>query len=163
MSGLKPSTVVDEPPDAPPAVSETTGLLMPGGAAIASTIEASLLPSSREDLDVPFSALLGNPSQCAVDSTRGGADDCPPVEKEEKMPEVGVTSTSSPRFTRFLPNFAETFSKLESSRATVQGECLWFLFYISLFSTDFVIFWLNIGFVGYLSLRDVLILLVDVK
>ena len=112
---------------------------------------------------MPLSALLGNPSQCAVDSTRGGEDVCPPMEKEEKMPEVGVTSTSSPRFTRFLPIFAETFSKLESSRATVQGECLWFLSYISLFSTDFGIFWLNIGFVGYLSLGDVLTLLVDVK
>ena len=87
----------------------------------------------------------------------------PPVEKKKKMPEVGVTSTSSPRFTRFLPDFAETFSKLESSRATVHGECLWFLFYISLFSTGFGIFWLNIGIVGYLSLADNVILLVDVK
>ena len=84
VSGLKLSTVLDEPTDAPPAVSESTGLLMPGGAAIASTIDASLLPSYQEDLDVTLTALLGNPSQRAVDSTHGGEDVCPPGRKKEK-------------------------------------------------------------------------------
>ena len=52
-----------------------------------------------------------------------------PVEKEKEVPtEVtsakGVASASSPRFTRFLSDFTKTFSKLESSQATVPGEYL---------------------------------------
>ena len=74
MSGPKPSTVVGEPPDAPLAVSEATRPVLPGDAAVASTLDVPVLPSSQEDLDVPLAALLGDLSQYPVDSTRGGED-----------------------------------------------------------------------------------------
>ena len=154
MSGPKPSTIADELPDAPPAVPESVGISrddavacssgvptqavpesvvapVSGGAAVALTFDAPLLPSSQDDLDTPLSKLLGDSGQCTVDSAHGGEGARPPEEKEKEMPDeivpgVGVTSTSSPRFTRFLPDFAETFSKLESARTTVQGEFLGF-------------------------------------
>ena len=128
MSGPKPSTVVGEPPDAPLAVSGATRPDVPGDAAVASTFDVPVLPSSQEDLDVPLAAPLGDLSQYPVDSTRGGEDVNPPVEKGKRASEKVVISTTSPRVTRFLPDFAETFSKLESSRVNVQGECFVFFF-----------------------------------
>ena len=58
-----------------------------------------------------------------VGSAREGEEAGPPEEKGKQATEKVVSATTSPRFTRFLPDFAETFSKLESSRENVQGEC----------------------------------------
>ena len=168
MSGPKPSSITGELPDAPPAVPESVGISrddavacssgipsqavpepvvapVSGSAAVALTFDAPLLPSFQDDLDTPLSKLLGNSVQCTADSAHGGEGVHPPEEKEKEMPEeivpgVGVTSTSSPRFTRFLPDFAETFSKLESARTTVHGECLGFYIISFSFVDDFFSF-----------------------
>ena len=123
MSGPVPSTVVGEPPDAPPAISGATRPEISGDAAVASSFGVPDLPSSQEELDVPLSALLGNLSGQPVGSAREGEEAGPPGEKGKQATEKVVSATTSPRFTRFLPDFAETFSKLESSRENVQGGC----------------------------------------
>ena len=129
MTGPRPSTVISELPVALPVVSETvvasSGPLDLDAAAATSAVDVPLLPLSQEDLDAPLSTLLSKSKRGTVDLTHGGEDVRPPPEKEvlaENVGELGVSSTLSPRFTRFLPAFADTFSKLESSRLAVQGE-----------------------------------------
>ena len=83
MSGPGPSTVVGEPPDAPPAVSGATGPGISGDAAVASSLGVPDLPSSQEELDVPLSALLGTLSGHPVGSAREGEEAGPPRGKKE--------------------------------------------------------------------------------
>ena len=112
-----------------PSVSESVEA---SGAIAKVPVDATLAPSidvSLDDLDIPLSALLNAPGQGLDDTSRGGEDACPPEEKEkgvstERTPGDGVASTSSPRFTRFLSEFTQTFSKQGASRTTVAGECL---------------------------------------
>ena len=112
-----------------PSVSETAEV---SGVNAKVPVDATLAPSidvPLDDLDIPLSALLNAPVQGLDDASRGGENACPPQEKEkgvstEGTPGDGVASTSSPRFTRFLSDFTQTFSKLGASRTTVSGECL---------------------------------------
>ena len=122
--------MISELPDAPPIVSETVMAssepLDLGAAVATSAVDAPFLPSSQDDLDAPLSALLSKSKECTVGFTHGGEDVRPPQEKEvpaENVGDLGVASTLSPRFTRFLPAFTDTFSKPESSRGAVQSEC----------------------------------------
>ena len=122
--------MISELPDAPPVVSETVVAssepLDLGAAAATSAVDAPLLPSSQDDLDAPLLTLLNKSKECTVGLTHGGEDVHPSQEKEvlaENVGDLGVASTLSPRFTRFLPAFTDTFSKLESSRVAVQSEC----------------------------------------
>ena len=78
MSGPGPSTVVGEPPDAPPAISGATRPEVSGDAAVASSLGVPDLPSSQEELDVPLSALLGDLSGHPVGSAREGEKAGPP-------------------------------------------------------------------------------------
>ena len=112
-----------------PSVSETAEVSgvnakVPVDATLAQSIDVPL-----DDLDIPLSALLNAPGQGLDDASRGGENACPPQEKEkgestERTPGDGVASTSSPRFTRFLSDFTQTFSKLGASCTTVAGACL---------------------------------------
>ena len=155
MSGPGPSTVVGEPPDAPPTVSGATGPGISGDAAVASSLGVPDLPSSQEELDVPLSALLGTLSGHPVGSAREGEEAGPPGEKRKQATEKVVSATTSPRFTRFLPDFAETFIKLESSRENVQGGYS-FLFSFSscYFHLPFPLslFFFEFGIIDHLSL-----------
>ena len=81
MSGPGPSTVVGEPPDAPPAISGATRPEISGDAAVASSLGVPDLPSSQEELDVPLSALLGDLSGHPVGSAREGEEAAPPPGK----------------------------------------------------------------------------------
>ena len=147
-----PSTGLGELPDASPAVPkiiEVTGdsVVAPlrgvdrpsvsesaevSGVNAKVPVDATLAPSidvSLDDLDIPLSALLNAPGQGLDYTSHGGENACPPQEKEkgvstEGRPGDGVASTSSSRFTRFLSEFTQTFSKLGASRTTVAGECL---------------------------------------
>ena len=147
-----PSTGLSELPDDPPAVPKTieaTGdsVVAPlrevdrpsvsesaeiSGVSAEVPVDATLAPSidvSLDDLDIPLSALLNAIGQGLDDTSHGGKNACPPQEKEKEVPAEGtpgdgVASTSSPRFTRFLSDFTQTFSKLGASRTTVPGECL---------------------------------------
>ena len=149
MTGTRPSTVIGEIPAALPVVSETVVAssepLDLGAAAATSAVDAPLLPSSQDDLDVPLSTLLSASKECTVDPTHGGEDVRPTPEKEvltENVGKLGVASTLSPRFTRFLPAFADTFSKLEPSRVAIQGG--YFVLYFIVYS-----FHLALHFVGW--------------
>ena len=145
MTGPGPSTVISELPVALPVVSETVVAFSEpldlGAAAATSAVGAPLLPSSQDDLDVPLSTLLSASKECTVDPTHHGGEDVrPPPEKEvlaENVGELGVASTLSPRFTRFLPAFADTFSKLEPSRVAIQGEHFVLYFYSVFISLGF--------------------------
>ena len=160
MVNQGPSTGLGELPDASPAVPkiiEATGsgvvaplrgVDRPSVSESAETseanakvpIDATLAPSIDvflDDLDIPLSALLNAPGQGLDDASRGGENACPPQEKEkgvsaEGTPGDGVASTSSPRFTRFLSDFTQTFSKLGASRTTVADEYLWLYFMVLL-------------------------------
>ena len=78
MTGPRPSTVIGELPAALPVVSETVVASSEppdlGAAAATSAVDALLLPSSQDDLDVPLSALLSAPKECTVGPTHGGED-----------------------------------------------------------------------------------------
>ena len=100
MTGPRPSTVIGELSAALPVVSETVVASSEppdlGAAAATSAVDALLLPSSQDDLDVPLSALLSAPKECTVGPTHGGEDVRPPPEKEvltENVGNLGVAST----------------------------------------------------------------------
>ena len=130
------STVVTAPPVLPVMVpAPTTVAPVPPAPSIevpdASVGAAVSLvhASSQEDSDVPLSRFLVRSTGSVTVSPRVGEDGCPPPEKlggkswkviPEK--EAGKNSKTSPSFSRFLPNFAETFSRLETSQPPVQGR-----------------------------------------
>ena len=91
-------------------------------------------PLSQEDSDVPLSQFLARSNIPSAISPRVGEDVCPPLENEETGAQkivrgkgADVAAKTSPCFSHYLPNFAETFS-----RPSTQGEFsfnCWFFFF----------------------------------
>ena len=111
------SAVVSAPPA--PSVESPDAV----AAATASLICASS-PVPQEDSDVPLSRFLAKASGSSAFSPRVGEDVCPTLENEKTRAQkivrekgTGVTAKTSPCFSRYLPKFAETFS-----RPSTQGE-----------------------------------------
>ena len=116
---------------APPVVSVES----PDAVAVATvSLVCASSPVPQEDSDVPLSRFLAKPSGSSAISPRVGEDVCPTLENEKTRAQnivrekgTGVAAKTSPCFSRYLPNFAETFS-----RPSTQGEFS--------FSCDFPIF-----------------------
>ena len=100
---------------APPAPSAESP-----GAVAASTVPlaGASPPLPQEDSDVPLSQFLAKPIVSSAISPRVGEDVCPTLENEKAGSQkivcekgTGVAAKTSPCFSRYLPNFAETFSR----------------------------------------------------
>ena len=111
------SAVVPVPP-APSAESS--------GAVVASIVPlaGASPPLPQEDSDVPLSQFLAKPNISSAISPRVGEDVCPSLENEKTGAQkivrgkgTDVAGKTSPCFSRYLPNFPETFS-----RPSTQGE-----------------------------------------
>ena len=117
VASTEVSAVVPVPP-APSAESS--------GAVVASIVPlaGASPPLPQEDSDVPLSQFLAKPNISSAISPRVGEDVCPSLENEKTGAQkivrgkgTDVAAKTSPCFSRYLPNFPETFS-----RPSTQGE-----------------------------------------
>ena len=114
------ATVVASDPPAPTLeVTDATA-----GVAASLVCASSLV--DQEDSDVPLSAFLARPANSGLISPRVGEDVCPAAEKmgdavAKTVPEkeTGKNSKTSPCFSRYLPDFAATFGRVESPQPPV--------------------------------------------
>ena len=100
-------------------------------AAVATTVSLvrASSPVPQEDSFVPLSRFFSGPTISGSIHPRVGEVVCPTPEEmgrnsQKAVPEkeTGGTSKTSLCFSRFLPNFTETFSRLETSHPPTQGE-----------------------------------------
>ena len=119
-------------------------------------------PLPQEDSDVPLSQFLARSNIPSAISPRVGEDVCPQLENEKTGAQkvvrgkgADVAAKTSPCFSRYLPNFAETFS-----RPSTQGEfsfnCCFFFFAVFFAFVDFAM--MVCGFDKYLQFRYLVVM-----
>ena len=164
VSVVVPETCAVVP--APPAPSAESP-----DAVVASTapLASAFFPVTQEDSDVPLSQFLAKPVGSSAISPRVGEDVCPTLENEKTGAQkivrekgTGVAAKTSPCFSRYLPNFAKTFS-----RPSTQGEfsfnCYFpfslFFFLSQLFVFVIIIIRMVCNFDAYLQFRCLVVII----
>ena len=124
--------VVSEPPAPTPGVTDVIVPLIEVAdvtVGAAASLTCAPTPSQQDDSDVPLSSFLTKSKNTGLSSPRVGEDVCPPAKKKGELVEKTVaeegavkSAIASPNFSRYLPDFAATFGRIESPSPAAQGE-----------------------------------------